>query len=124
MAKSVEISAVIITFNEDTNIGRCLESLNEVADEIVVVDSFSTDRTEEICKNKAARFIRHPFEGHVEQKNYAMSQASLDHVLSLDADESLSEELKKSILSPLLLMQKRFFWQIIKLLYDEILYIC
>lgn len=99
MGKSVEISAVIITFNEDKNIGRCLDSLNEVADEIVVVDSFSTDRTEEICNDKGARFIRNPFEGHVEQKNYAMSRANHDHILSLDADEALSEELKKSILS-------------------------
>jgi glycosyltransferase involved in cell wall biosynthesis len=98
MGKSVEISAVIITFNEYTNIGRCLDSLNQVADEIVVVDSFSTDKTEEICKTKGASFIQHRFEGHVEQKNYAMCRASHDYVLSLDADEVLSEELKKSIL--------------------------
>ena len=99
MGKSVKISAVIITFNEERNIGRCLDSLNEVADEVVVVDSFSTDRTKEICNSKGASFIQNPFEGHIEQKNYAMSRANHDYVLSLDADESLSEELKKSILS-------------------------
>ena len=96
---SVRVSAVIITFNEETNIGRCLDSLNGVVDEIVVVDSFSTDKTEDVCNDNGAVFIRHPFEGHIEQKNYAMSQASYDHILSLDADEALSDELKKSILS-------------------------
>jgi len=99
MGKPVKISAVIITFNEEINISRCLDSLNEVADEIVVVDSLSTDKTEEICNDKGADFIRHPFEGHVEQKNYAMSRVNHDYILSLDADEALSEELKKSILS-------------------------
>ena len=99
MSSSVKVSGVIITFNEETNIGRCLDSLNGVVDEIVVVDSFSTDKTEQICNDKGAVFIRHPFEGHIEQKNYAMSRASYDHILSLDADEALSEELKKSILS-------------------------
>ncbi|HNL39711.1 MAG TPA: glycosyltransferase, partial [Saprospiraceae bacterium] len=65
------LSAVIITFNEEHNIGRCLDSLAGVADEIVVVDSFSTDRTEAICREKGARFVQHPFGGHIEQKNYA-----------------------------------------------------
>lgn len=98
MSKSVKISTVIITLNEEKNIGRCLDSLNEVADEIVVVDSYSTDRTEDICSNKGARFIQNPFKGHIEQKNYAVSRANHDYILSLDADEALSEELKKSIL--------------------------
>lgn len=99
MSNSVRVSAVIITFDEEKNIGRCLDSLNGVADEIVVVDSFSTDKTKEICMDKGARFIRNRFEGHVEQKNYAMSQASYDHILSLDADEALSGELRESILN-------------------------
>ncbi|NVM21818.1 MAG: glycosyltransferase family 2 protein [Desulfobacterales bacterium] len=99
MSKSIKISAVIITFNEEKNIGRCLDSLGGVADELVVVDSFSTDKTEEICNDKVVRFIRNPFEGHVEQKNHAVSLAKHDHILSLDADEALSEELRKSILS-------------------------
>ena len=99
MGKSVKVSAVVITFNEEKNISRCLDSLTEVVDEILVVDSFSTDKTEEICNNNRARFIRHPFEGHIEQKNYAMSQASYDHILSIDADEALSEELRESILN-------------------------
>jgi glycosyltransferase involved in cell wall biosynthesis len=94
-----KISAVIITFNEEKNIERCLLSLIGVADEIIVVDSYSTDKTEEICSKYAVRFIKNPFEGHIQQKNYAMNQASYSYVLSLDADEALDEKLKKSILS-------------------------
>jgi len=94
----VSISAVIITLNEERNIGRCLDSLQGVADEIVVVDSYSNDRTEEICRSHGARFIQHRFAGHIEQKNWAILQASHPYVLSLDADEALSYELKSSIL--------------------------
>lgn len=92
------ISAVIITFNEEKNIGRCIESLNGVAEDIVVVDSFSSDRTEAICLEKGVRFIQHAFEGYIEQKNFALTQSKYDHILSLDADEALSPELKESIL--------------------------
>jgi glycosyltransferase involved in cell wall biosynthesis len=94
----VRISAVIITLNEERNIGRCLDSLQGIADEIVVVDSYSTDKTEEICRSVGARFIRHKFYGHIEQKNWAILQASHPYILSLDADEALSHELKSSIL--------------------------
>lgn len=94
----VRISAVIITFNEERNIGRCLESLQDVVDEVVVVDSYSTDRTEEICRSHNAVFIKHRFQGHIQQKNWAVLQASSPYILSLDADEALSPELKKSIL--------------------------
>ena len=93
-----KLSAVIITFNEEKNIARCLDSLEGVVDEIVVVDSFSKDNTKQICLDRGARFIENPFEGHIEQKNFAMMQAENDYVLSLDADEALSENLKKSIL--------------------------
>ncbi len=91
------LSVVIITFNEEQNIGRCIDSVSEVADEVVIVDSFSTDRTIEIAKAKSARTILHKFEGHIQQKNFAKEQASHNWVLSLDADETLSEELKHSI---------------------------
>ncbi len=92
-----KLSVVIITFNEEENIGKCIDSVREVADEIVVVDSFSTDRTIEIAKAKGARIIQHKFEGHIQQKNFAKEQARHDWVLSIDADETLSEELKQSI---------------------------
>lgn len=93
------ISVVIITFNEERNIGRCLESVRDIADEIVVVDSFSTDKTKEICLSHKVKFVEHAFEGHIEQKNWAITQASFPHILSLDADEALDEALKKSILA-------------------------
>ncbi len=94
-----KISAVIITYNEEKNIERCLQSLVEVADEIVVLDSYSTDQTEQICKRYLVNFVQHKFDGHIEQKNRAVSLATNNYVLSLDADEFLDEKLKKSILA-------------------------
>ena len=94
----IKLSAVIITLNEEKKIGRCLLSLKSIADEIVVVDSFSTDKTEEICLQHGAKFFKHNFEGYIEQKNYALTCATYDYILSIDADEALSEELKQSIL--------------------------
>jgi glycosyltransferase involved in cell wall biosynthesis len=99
MSQPIQISAVIITFNEEKNIGRCLESLKGIADEIVVVDSFSKDKTEEICNEYGVRFIPHAFDGHIEQKNWAREQVSFPYVLSLDADEALDDTLRESILS-------------------------
>lgn len=99
MAEKIKISAVIITFNEEKNIERCIQSLVPVADEIIVVDSFSNDRTEEICATFGVRFIQHKFDGHIEQKNWARLQANFDVVLSLDADEALDETLQNSILA-------------------------
>jgi glycosyltransferase involved in cell wall biosynthesis len=95
----MKLSIAIITFNEEKNIERCLKSVVPVADEIVVVDSFSTDGTEEICKKYDVRFISEKFRGHIQQKNYAMELTSHDFVLSLDADEELSPELTASILA-------------------------
>jgi glycosyltransferase involved in cell wall biosynthesis len=92
------ISAVIITYNEQDHIENCIVSLQDVADEIVVVDSFSTDSTEAICSKLNVRFVKHSFEGYFEQKNYALSLATFPLILSLDGDEALSDELKKSIL--------------------------
>lgn len=93
-----KISGVIITFNEEKFIENCLKSITGVVDEIVVVDSFSTDRTKEICLQYGVRFIENKFIGFTDQKNFANDQAQYDYILSLDADEALSEELKKSIL--------------------------
>ncbi|MBS1591880.1 MAG: glycosyltransferase family 2 protein [Bacteroidetes bacterium] len=92
------LSAVIITFNEEKNIARCLESLQTVADEIVVVDSLSTDATKQTCSNFNVKFIEQKFLGYIEQKNFAITQTKYDFILSLDADEALSDTLKESIL--------------------------
>lgn len=92
------ISAVIITFNEERNIERCLKSLQGIVDEIVVVDSFSKDRTKAICEQYGVKFVEHHFDGHIEQKNWAITQATYPHVLSLDADEALDDTLQQEIL--------------------------
>jgi len=92
-----KLSVVIITLNEEKNIGRCIESVKSVADEILVVDSYSTDRTEEIVKSFEARFIQHQFVDYMNQHQYADQAATFDHILTLDADEELSEELINSI---------------------------
>lgn len=95
----MKISVVIITFNEEKNIGRCLKSVQDIADEIVVVDSFSIDGTEAICRKFGVRFIQKEFLGYAEQKRFADLQAYNEWIFSIDADEALSERLKKEILS-------------------------
>jgi len=94
----VKLSGVIITYNEEEHLEKCLTSLQGVVDEIIVIDSFSTDRTAEICKTFNVTFIQHKFEGYIEQKNLALSYANYEYILSLDGDEALSQRLKESIL--------------------------
>lgn len=94
----IKLSGVIITFNEERNIEDCIRSLVDVVDEIVVVDSYSTDNTKSICQSYQVKFVEQKFLGYVEQKNFALDQASHDHIVSLDGDESLSPELQKSII--------------------------
>ncbi|HTE09045.1 MAG TPA: glycosyltransferase family 2 protein [Flavitalea sp.] len=93
----MKLSVVIITFNEEKNIGRCIDSVADVADEIIVLDSMSTDRTAEIVRTKNATLHIQAFLGYVEQKNKALTLASNDHVLSLDADEALDPTLLDTI---------------------------
>ncbi|NJK93189.1 MAG: glycosyltransferase family 2 protein [Blastochloris sp.] len=93
----MKISACIITLNEESNLPRCLQSLRDLVDEVVIVDSGSTDRTPFIATEFDARFIRHDWEGYVAQKNFALSKASYNWVLSIDADEELSSELRHEI---------------------------
>ncbi len=94
----VKLSGVIITYNEERHIKQCLESLVDVVDEIVVVDSFSTDNTKAICTKFNVKFIEQEFLGYIEQKNFALAQASHDYVVSLDGDEALASTLQKSII--------------------------
>jgi glycosyltransferase involved in cell wall biosynthesis len=92
----VKISATIITFNEERNVSRAIESLR-CADEILVIDSGSNDRTVEIAEKLGARVVESPWRGYANQKNLAAEQATHDWILSLDADESLSEALEGEI---------------------------
>lgn len=88
----IQLSVVIITYNEEKNIDRCIQSVLPIADEIVIVDSISQDATKEICKKYATSFFEQAFLGHIEQKNYAISKAKHPYILSLDADEALDEQ--------------------------------
>lgn len=92
-----KISVVIITYNEERNIARCLEAVQGFADEIVVVDSHSTDATRTICESYGVRFVTEEWRGYSGQKNYGHQLASNDWNLSIDADEVVSEELQQSI---------------------------
>ena len=92
------LSVVIITFNEGHHIAKCLKAAQAVSDEIVVIDSGSTDNTVEVCMAYGARVITNPWCGYSEQKNLGNAQASFDWILSLDADEVLNEDLIRSIL--------------------------
>jgi len=93
------ISACIISFNEEKKIRECIESLLPVVDEIVLVDSLSNDHTLKIAGNYTDRIFNQEFLGHIEQKNLAVEKASNDWILSLDCDERLSVELQQAILA-------------------------
>lgn len=93
-----KLSVVIITYNEERNIKRCIDSVREVADEIVVLDSFSNDKTEVICMEEKVLFFRHAFDDYKTQKNRVIKYASHNLILSLDADEALSEAMKLDVL--------------------------
>jgi (heptosyl)LPS beta-1,4-glucosyltransferase len=92
------ISAVIITKNEERTLGACLESLQGIIDEIIIIDSFSSDNTKSIATSLGATFIQKEWKGYAQTKNIGNSLAKYDWILSIDADEVLSPELKKSIL--------------------------
>jgi glycosyltransferase involved in cell wall biosynthesis len=92
------ISFCVITLNEEKNLGRALKSAQEVADEIIVVDSGSTDCTEEIARGLGAKFFYRAWTNFSDQRNFAMAQASCEWIYTLDADEELSEELRASLL--------------------------
>jgi len=93
-----KLSAVIITLNEERNIGRCIEALLPIADEIIVLDAFSTDKTVEISEKLGARIVQHEWKGYSESKNYLNSLSTFDYIFSVDADEVVDEELKHAIL--------------------------
>ncbi|MGH7830079.1 MAG: glycosyltransferase family 2 protein, partial [Candidatus Binatia bacterium] len=90
------VSAIVVCFNEEDNIRRCLRSL-AWCDEIVVVDSFSTDRTVEICREYTDRVIQRAWAGYRDQKAFAHSQATRDWVFLVDADEEVPPELRDEV---------------------------
>ncbi len=91
------LSVAIITYNEEDIIGRTLESVKDIASEIIVVDSHSTDRTRDIAKSYGAKVYVEDWKGYAEQKNSALKKCTQEWILFLDADEIVSEELKNSI---------------------------
>ena len=91
------LSVIIITLNEERNIARAIDSVLPFADEVIVLDSFSTDKTEEICKSKGVQFVQRKWEGYAKTKNYANSLAQHDWIFSLDADEACDKEMIEAI---------------------------
>ena len=93
-----KLTATIIALNEERRLAACLESLRGVADEVVVVDSYSTDHTVAICHDYGCRVTQRHFDGFGAQRQYATSLASHRYILSIDADEVLSPALRESII--------------------------
>ncbi len=93
------LSATIITRNEEKNIERCLQALNGVADEIIVVDSYSTDRTLDICRRYGCKITNREFQGFGSQRQYATGLTTNSYVLSIDADEVLDEEIRDFLIA-------------------------
>ncbi len=91
------LSIVIITKNEAKNIAKCLDSIQDLSDDIIVVDSGSTDNTKDICNNYNLSFVENPFLDYSSQKNFGANLAKNDFILSIDADECISSQLKASI---------------------------
>lgn len=104
-----KLSAVILCFNEEAMIEDALVSV-KFADEILVVDSFSTDRTLEIAHKHTDRIVQHKFEGYAAQKNWAYSQAKHDWVINVDADERITPELATEIRETLRDPQHNGYW--------------
>ena len=96
------ISAFVVCANEDRNIARCLESVRW-CDEILVIDSGSTDKTQEIAARYTDRIMYRKWQGYVEQKRFGLEQCRCDWVLNLDADEEVSEQLRNEIVEKLTL---------------------
>src|SRR5215510_2269675 len=97
MLRRMTLSVCIITLNEEANIGRTLKSVKDIADEILLVDSGSTDATVSIAQSFGAKVFVEPWKGFARQKNSALAKTGCDWILSLDADEEVSPELAADI---------------------------
>lgn len=93
----MKISATIITFNEEKVVEKCIKALKNIVDEIIVVDSFSTDNTVVIADKHGAKVFKNKFLGYSSQKKFAISKTSYDWILSIDADEEINKDLATSI---------------------------
>ncbi len=120
MPNKIKITALVITYNEIGYIENCIKSV-EFADEIIVVDSYSNDGTYEyLLENPKIRVIQKPFENFTKQKSFALSQASNDWVLFIDADEVVTEDLKKEITETLPLKNAcSAYWFYKKFMFDS-----
>ena len=94
------ITTIILTLNEEIHLERCLASLKNICQEIIIVDSFSKDKTQIIAENHGCRFVQHEFKTHSDQLNWALENMIIktEWVLRIDADEYLSQELKTSLI--------------------------
>lgn len=103
MTKPVSLTAIVLTYNEELHLQRCFDSLKGICSDIVVVDSFSTDRTEEIALKNGARFYQNPWTNHAAQLNWGIGNCEIttDWVIRVDADEYLSETLRSEIINNL-----------------------
>jgi glycosyltransferase involved in cell wall biosynthesis len=108
MLRRMSLSVCIITLNEEANIARTLKSVKDIADEIIVVDSGSTDATTGVAQSFGAKVFVEPWKGFARQKNSALERATHEWVLSLDADEEVSPELAASIKTLLTLGTPKF----------------
>jgi len=111
------ISLIVITRNEEELIGQCLKSAAAFCDELIVVDSFSTDRTAEIARGLGAQVFQRPFEGYIAQKQFALEQAGGEWVFSLDADEQATWELGSEIRAALARPQAAAGYRVRRVLY-------
>ncbi len=96
--KKLPLSVSIISFNEEKNIARTLDSIADLASEIIIVDSHSKDKTKEIAESYGAKVFTEDWKGHVAQKNSALKKCTQEWILSLDCDELVSSKLKQSII--------------------------
>jgi glycosyltransferase involved in cell wall biosynthesis len=112
-----KISLIVITRNEEELIGQCLKSAAAFCDELIVVDSFSTDRTAEIARGLGAQVFQRPFEGYIAQKQFALEQAGGEWVFSLDADEQATWELGSEIRAALARPQAAAGYRVRRVLY-------
>lgn len=97
MNKKLPLSIAIISFNEEKNLAQTLEAVKDIASEIIIVDSHSTDKTQEIASEYGANFFIEDWKGYTEQKNSALSKCTNPWILSLDCDELVTDALKEEI---------------------------